>query len=102
MAGGALAFYTDLSDVYDAPFPVSEAQLALSDSPLAAGRVHRVADAGGGSGAQLLPFASAWVECVGFDPDPALVALAKAKLAPFPRARLEIGGVFAVRGGGPP
>src|SRR3990172_9254077 len=97
MAGGALAFYTDLSDVYDALFPVSEAQRALFDRLLATGRVHRVADAGCGSGAQLLPFASAGVECVGFDPDPALVALAKAKLAPFPRARLEIGGVSALR-----
>jgi SAM-dependent methyltransferase len=97
MAGGALAFYTDLSDVYDALFPVSEAQRALFDRLLATGRVHRVADAGCGSGTQLLPFASAGVECVGFDPDPALVALAKAKLAPFPRARLEIGGFSDIR-----
>src|SRR3990172_12504721 len=93
MAGGALAFYRDVSDVYDALFPVSEAQRALFDRLLATGRVHRVADAGCGSGAQLLSFASAGVDCVGFDPDPALVALAKAKLAPFPPARLEIGGV---------
>jgi len=97
MAGGALAFYTDLSDVYDALFPVSEAQRALFDRLLATGRVHRVADAGCGSGAQLLSFASAGVDCVGFDPDPALVALAKAKLAPFPRARLEIGGFSDIR-----
>jgi SAM-dependent methyltransferase len=87
-----LAFYTDLSDVYDALFPVSEAQRALFDRILATGRVRRVADAGCGSGAQLLPFASAGVECVGFDPDPALVALAKTKLAPFPGASVEIGG----------
>jgi len=87
-----LAFYTDLSDVYDALFPVSEAQRALFDRLLAAGRVRRVADAGCGSGAQLLSFASAGVECVGFDPDPGLVALARAKLSPFPRARVETGG----------
>jgi glycine/sarcosine N-methyltransferase len=87
-----LTFYTDLSEVYDALFPVSEAQRALFDRILATGRVHRMADAGCGSGAQLLPFASAGVECVGFDPDPALVALAKKKLAPFPGARVEIGG----------
>jgi SAM-dependent methyltransferase len=87
-----LSFYTDLSDVYDALFPVSEAQQALFDRILATGRVRRVADAGCGSGAQLLPFASAGVECVGFDPDPALVALAKKKLAPFPGASVEIGG----------
>src|SRR3972149_2551944 len=47
MAGGALAFYTDLSDVYDALFPVSEAQRALFDRLLATGRVHPGADAGG-------------------------------------------------------
>ncbi len=87
-----MAFYTDLSDVYDALFPVSEAQRALFQKLLATGRVHRVADAGCGSGAQLLSFASAGAECVGFDPDPALVDLARAKLAPFPRARVEIGG----------
>jgi len=87
-----LAFYTDLSDVYDALFPVSDAQRALFDRLLASGRVRRVADAGCGSGGQLLPFAFAGVECVGFDPDPALVARARAKLSPYPRARVEEGG----------
>ena len=87
-----MAFYTDLSDVYDALFPVSEAQRALFERLLAGGRVLRVADAGCGSGAQLLPFAAAGSECVGFDPDPALVARARAKLAPFPRVRVETGG----------
>ena len=92
MKGGNLAFYTDLSDVYDALFPISEAQRALFDRLLASGRVRRVADAGCGSGAQLLPFAVAGAECLGFDPDPALVARAGAKLAPFPGARVETGG----------
>lgn len=92
MKGGTLAFYTDLSDVYDALFPVSDAQRALFDRLLASGRVRRVADAGCGSGAQLLPFAAAGAECLGFDPDPALVARAGAKLAPFPGARVETGG----------
>jgi len=87
-----LAFYTDLSDVYDALFPVSDAQRALFDRLLASGRVRRVADAGCGSGEQLLPFAAAGAECLGFDPDPALVARAEAKLAPFPGARVETGG----------
>jgi len=87
-----LAFYTDLSDVYDALFPVSGAQQALFDRLLAGGGVRRVADAGCGSGAQLLPFAAAGTECVGFDPDPALVARARAKLASFPLVRVETGG----------
>lgn len=86
-----MAFYTDLSEVYDALFPVSGSQRALFARLLATGKVRRAADAGCGSGGQLLPFAEAGAECVGFDPDPALVARAKAKLAPFPRARVEIG-----------
>ena len=87
-----MAFYTDLCDVYDALFPVSEAQRALFDRLLESGRVRRVADAGCGSGAQLLPFAEAGTDCVGFDPDPALAARASAKLEPFSRARVTIGG----------
>jgi SAM-dependent methyltransferase len=87
-----LAFYTDLSEVYDALFPVSSAQRSLFDGILKEGWVSRVADAGCGSGAQLLHFASAGISCVGFDPDPALVGLARRKLAPFPGARVEIGG----------
>jgi len=87
-----LAFYTDLSDVYDALFPVSEAQKALFDRILSSGPVRRVADAGCGSGAQLLPFAQAGAECIGFDPDPALVALARKKLGRWPAARVEVGG----------
>jgi SAM-dependent methyltransferase len=87
-----LAFYADLSEVYDALFPVSDAQRELFDWIRAAGNVRRVADAGCGSGAQLLHFASAGVSCAGFDPDPSLVALAREKLAPFPDARVETGG----------
>ena len=87
-----MTFYTDLSEVYDALFPVSSAQRSLFDGILKEGWVSRVADAGCGSGAQLLHFASAGISCVGFDPDPALVALARRKLAPFPDARIEIGG----------
>ncbi len=87
-----MAFYTDLCDVYDAIFPVSEAQRALFEGLLAGGRLGRVADAGCGTGSQLLSFASAGVECVGFDPDPALVDRARKKLAPYPRARVEEGG----------
>ncbi len=87
-----MVFYTDLCNVYDALFPVSEAQRALLEGFLREGRLRGVADAGCGTGAQLLPFASAGLECVGFDPDPALIARAREKLAPYPRARVEEGG----------
>ena len=87
-----MTFYADLSDVYDALFPVSDAQRELFDAIRGTGEIRRVADAGCGSGAQLLHFASAGLSCVGFDPDPALVALARGKLAPFPDSRVEIGG----------
>jgi SAM-dependent methyltransferase len=87
-----LPFYADLSEAYDALFPVSDAQRELFDWILGRGEVRRVADAGCGSGAQLLHFARAGLSCTGFDPDPALVALARQKLAPYPDARVEIGG----------
>lgn len=87
-----MAFYSDLCDVYDALFPVSESQRSLLESLLAREGINGVADAGCGTGAQLLPFASAGLECVGFDPDPALVARARARLASYPRARVEEGG----------
>lgn len=87
-----MAFYTDLCSAYDALFPVSEAQAALFDKILSSGTVRRVADAGCGSGAQLFRFASAGVECAGFDPDPGLVELARKKLASFPFTRIEVGG----------
>jgi glycine/sarcosine N-methyltransferase len=87
-----MALYTDLSEVYDVLFPVSDAQRALFDRLLAAGRVRSVVDAGCGSGAQLLPFAAAGTEALGFDPDPALAARAREKLASFPRARVEVAG----------
>ncbi len=86
------SFYEGLSEVYDALFPVSAAQRSLFDSLLSAGTVRRVADAGCGSGAQLLHFAAAGLSCIGFDPDPAMVELARKKLAPYPGARVEIGG----------
>lgn len=85
-----MAFYTDLSETYDALFPVSAAQRALFDEILAEG-VTRAVDAGCGTGAQLLHFASAGVPCEGFDPDPALVSLARRKLAGLP-ARVFVGG----------
>lgn len=87
-----MAFYTDLSEAYDALFPVSSAQRSLFEGILRDGWVSSVADAGCGSGAQLLLFASAGIPCIGFDPDPALVSLARRKLAPFPDARVETGG----------
>lgn len=87
-----MAFYTDLADAYDALFPVSDAQRDMFDRVLGMGEVRRVADAGCGSGAQLLHFASAGISCLGFDPDPDLVAIARRKLAPYACARVEIGG----------
>lgn len=87
-----MPFYADLSEVYDALFPVSDAQRELFDWISATGAIRRVADAGCGSGAQLLQFASSGISCTGFDPDPALVELAREKLAPFPGARVEVGG----------
>ncbi|NJD62925.1 MAG: class I SAM-dependent methyltransferase [Deltaproteobacteria bacterium] len=87
-----MPFYADLSEAYDALFPVSDAQREMFDWIRGLGDIRRVADAGCGSGAQLLHFATAGVSCTGFDPDPALVALARQKLAPFPDARVEVGG----------
>jgi SAM-dependent methyltransferase len=87
-----LAFYSDLSEVYDSLFPVSEVQRTFFDKILAMGEIRRVADAGCGSGAQLLHFASAGLSCIGFDPDPALAAVARGKLAGYPDARIEVGG----------
>jgi len=87
-----LAFYTDLSEVYDAIFPVSAAQRSFFDGILRDGWVSRVADAGCGPGAQLLHFASAGIPCIGFDPDAALVASARRRLAPYPDARVAVGG----------
>jgi SAM-dependent methyltransferase len=87
-----LPFYADLSEAYDALFPVSDAQREMFDWIRGTGDIRRVADAGCGSGAQLLHFAAAGLSCTGFDPDPALVALARRKLAPYPDACVEIGG----------
>jgi len=87
-----LAFYEDLSEVYDALFPVSESQRALFDRILERKKIRRVADAGCGTGAQMVHFARAGISCLGFDPDPALVALARNKLSSFPDARVEVGG----------
>src|SRR4030067_1991404 len=100
--GGGVAFYADLSEVYDDLFPVSVAQRELFDWIRGTGGIRRVADAGCGSGAQLLHFASAGLSCVGFDPDPALVALAREKLALFPVARGDVGGVAETAPLGPP
>lgn len=87
-----MPFYSDLSEVYDALFPVSDVQRTLFDRILGMGDIRRVADAGCGSGAQLLHFAALGLSCIGFDPDPALVEVARKKLAPYPGARVEVGG----------
>jgi glycine/sarcosine N-methyltransferase len=92
--GDGVTFYTDISDVYDDLFPVSPEQRALLDSLAGSGTVRSVTDCGCGTGAQLLPFAAAGMACLGFDPDPSLIAIARRKLAAYPRTRAEIG-VFA-------
>jgi SAM-dependent methyltransferase len=86
-----VAFYTDISLVYDELFPVSPAQRSLLESLREDGGVRSVVDCGCGTGAQLLPFAGNGLACLGFDPDPSLVAIARRKLAPFPKARIEEG-----------
>jgi len=90
-AGGFLAFYTDISQAYDDLFPISPAQQALFGSLMEDGGVRSVVDCGCGTGAQLLPFAAAGLSCLGFDPDPSLVAIARRKLSAFPKARIETG-----------
>jgi SAM-dependent methyltransferase len=90
-AGGRLAFYTDICLVYDDLFPVSPEQRALFDSLMDDGGVRSVVDCGCGTGSQLQPFAVAGLSCLGFDPDPSLVAVARRKLATCPKARVERG-----------
>ncbi|MGB7630729.1 MAG: class I SAM-dependent methyltransferase [Candidatus Deferrimicrobium sp.] len=86
-----MAFYTDISLVYDELFPVSPEQRALFDSLMDDGGTRSVADCGCGTGSQLLPFAVAGLSCFGFDPDPSLVAIARRKLATYPKTRVETG-----------
>jgi glycine/sarcosine N-methyltransferase len=86
-----LAFYTDISLVYDDLFPVSPEQRALFDSLMGDGGARSIVDCGCGTGSQLEPFAAAGLSCLGFDPDPSLVAIARRKLAAYPKARIETG-----------
>jgi len=89
-----MTFYSDISVVYDDLFPVSPEQRGLLDSLVAGGTLRSVTDCGCGTGAQLLPFAAAGLACLGFDPSPSLIAIARRKLASYPRTRAEVG-VFA-------
>ena len=86
-----MAFYTDISLVYDDLFPVSPEQRALFVSLMDDGGVRSVVDCGCGTGSQLQPFAVGGLSCFGFDPDPSLVAIARRKLATYPKARVETG-----------
>jgi len=86
-----LAFYTDISLVYDDLFPVSREQRALFVSLMDDGGARSIVDCGCGTGAQLHPFAVAGLSCLGFDPDPSLVAIARRKLAACPKTRIETG-----------
>ncbi len=87
-----MSFYAQLSEAYDALFPVSTAQRALLRSLAESLPGIRVADAGCGSGGQLLPIAELGGLCTGFDPDEAMVSLARRKLALFGNVRIEPGG----------
>jgi glycine/sarcosine N-methyltransferase len=86
-----MAFYTDISLVYDDLFPVSPEQRALFASLMDGGGARSVTDCGCGTGSQLQPFAVGGLSCFGFDPDPSLVAIARRKLAAYPKARVETG-----------
>jgi glycine/sarcosine N-methyltransferase len=86
-----LTFYTDISLVYDDLFPVSPEQRALFDSLMDDGGARSVVDCGCGTGSQLQPFAVAGLSCFGFDPDPSLVAIARRKLASYPKTVVETG-----------
>jgi len=90
-AGGLLAFYTDISLVYDDLFPVSTELRVLFDSLMDDGGARSIVDCGCGTGSQLQPFAMAGLSCFGFDPDPSLVAIARRKLAAYPKTRVETG-----------
>lgn len=97
-AGGRLALYTDISLVYDDLFPVSREQLGLFDSLMDDGGARSIVDCGCGTGSQLHPFAVAGLSCLGFDPDTSLVAIARRKLAKYPKARVEAGSFADLRG----
>ncbi len=86
-----MALYTDISLVYDDLFPVSREQRALFVSLMDDGGARSVVDCGCGTGAQLEPFSAAGLSCFGFDPDPSLVSIARRKLAPYPKTRVETG-----------
>ena len=86
-----MTFYADISVAYDDLFPVSPAQRSLLENLREEGKVRSVVDCGCGTGSQLLPFAVAGLACLGFDPDPSLVAIARRKLAAYPNARIEEG-----------
>jgi SAM-dependent methyltransferase len=92
-----LAFYTDISLVYDDLFPVSPEQRALFDSLMDDGGARSVVDCGCGTGSQLQPFAVAGLSSFGFDPDPSLVAIARRKLATCPKARIDKGAFADLR-----
>ena len=86
-----MGFYADISAVYDDLFPVSVAQLSLLNNLCEETGARSVLDCGCGTGAQLLPFAVFGLECLGFDPDPSLVAIAREKLAVWPNTKIEEG-----------
>ena len=86
-----MTFYTDISLVYDDLFPVSPEQRSLFVTLMDDGGARSVVDCGCGTGSQLQPFAVSGLSCSGFDPDPSLVAIARRKLASYPKTRVETG-----------
>lgn len=87
-----MPFYEQLSQAYDALFPVSSGQRALLRSFGEQSPGLSVLDAGCGSGGQILPLAELGALCTGIEPDPAMAALAIRKLSPFGNVRIEEAG----------
>jgi len=72
--------YGRLAPHYDRLFPVSEAQAAFLRARLAAAGARRVLDAGCGTGRHLELLAGWGFAAAGLEPDPAMAALARARV----------------------
>jgi len=87
-----MAFYTDISLVYDDLFPVSPEQRALFVSLMDDGGARSVVDCGCGTGSQTSSRSPSRVFPVsGSIPTRSLVAIARRKLAAYPKTRVETG-----------
>jgi SAM-dependent methyltransferase len=87
-----LSFYAELRRFYDEIFPLSAELSSLLETLSDGAPPGVVADAGCGTGNQMVPLARKGRAVIGFDPDPAMVEAAREKLAPYPCARVVRGG----------